>query len=148
MRRRTIAGLARKCTSFSTGNSIHATARLSVSSDFRGGETQNTGKKPILDRGFNYETSPQRRGEIWYGIVRSTRLCQSNVSVGPPTSHLCYELDSLRLDTARATSDEDDPYLQEISRDGRTGNHQVGRGGGKKLPGKTSVKSIGLASAA
>jgi putative proteasome-type protease len=75
------------------GNSIHATRE---SPFLQIGEAKYG--KPILDRGFSYDTA----------------LPESNVSVGPPVDILCYEKDSLQA-RMRARLDADDPYLQEIS---------------------------------
>jgi putative proteasome-type protease len=90
------------------GNSIHATRD---SPFLQIGETKYG--KPILDRGFSYETDLSDALKI--GIISIDATMKSNVSVGPPIDIFCYETESLRANL-RARLDEDDPYLQEISR--------------------------------
>ena len=89
------------------GNSIHATRD---SPFLQIGETKYG--KPILDRGFSYNTDLADALKI--GIISIDATMKSNVSVGPPIDVFCYEADSLRV-TLRTRLDEDDPYLQEIS---------------------------------
>src|SRR2546430_13535039 len=74
--------------------------------------------KPILDRGFNYETSLS--DAVKFGIISIDATMKSNVAVGPPIDLLCYELDSL-VANLRMRLDEDDPYLQEIGRKWQNG---------------------------
>ena len=50
-----------------------------------------------------------------FGIISLDATMKSNVSVGPPIDILCYENDSLQA-KMRTRLDEDDPYLEEISR--------------------------------
>ncbi|MFN2508298.1 MAG: peptidase [Chthoniobacterales bacterium] len=88
------------------GNSIHATRE---SPFVQIGETKYG--KPILDRGFNYETA--LGDAVKFGVVSLDATMKSNVSVGPPIDILCYEIDSLQA-KMRARLEEDDPYLQEI----------------------------------
>jgi putative proteasome-type protease len=90
------------------GNSIHATRDCPF---LQIGETKYG--KPILDRGFNYRTD--LRDALKFGIISLDATMKSNVSVGPPVDIFCYETDSLQA-KMRARLDEDDPYLQEISR--------------------------------
>jgi putative proteasome-type protease len=89
------------------GNSIHATRE---SPFLQIGETKYG--KPILDRGFSYDTD--LRDAVKIGVVSIDATMKSNVSVGPPIDIFCYEVGSLRA-KLRTRLDEDDPYLQEIS---------------------------------
>jgi putative proteasome-type protease len=95
------------------GNSIHATRD---SPFLQIGETKYG--KPILDRGFSYETSLSDAVKV--GIISLDATMKSNVAVGPPIDVLCYEVDSL-VANQRARLDEDDPYLQEIARKWQNG---------------------------
>ena len=95
------------------GNSIHATRDCPF---LQIGETKYG--KPILDRGFNYETSLS--DAVKFGIVSIDATMKSNVAVGPPIDLLCYETDSL-LANSRMRLDQDDPYLQEIGRKWQNG---------------------------
>ena len=95
------------------GNSIHATRDCPF---LQIGETKYG--KPILDRGFNYETSLS--DAVKFGIISIDATMKSNVAVGPPIDLLCYELDSL-VANLRMRLDEDDPYLQEIGRKWQNG---------------------------
>lgn len=89
------------------GNSIHATSDCPF---LQIGERKYG--KPILDRGFNYETGLADAVKV--GILSIDATMKSNVAVGPPIDILCYEKDSLH-GQQRAHLGEDDPYLQEIS---------------------------------
>ncbi len=90
------------------GNSIHA----SPDSPFlQIGETKYG--KPILDRGFSYESSLM--DAMKFGIVSIDATMKSNVAVGPPIDIFCYKNDSLQV-KMRTRLEENDPYLQEISR--------------------------------
>ena len=88
------------------GNSIHATRE---SPFLQIGEAKYG--KPILDRGFSYETNLIDAVKI--GVVSLDATMKSNVSVGPPIDILCYEKDSLHA-RMRARLEADDPYLEEI----------------------------------
>lgn len=90
------------------GNSIHATRDCPF---LQIGERKYG--KPILDRGFSYETGLADAVKV--GIISIDSTMTSNVAVGPPIDILCYEKDSLAA-KLRAHLDEDDPYLQQISR--------------------------------
>ena len=90
------------------GNSIHATRD---SPFLQIGEAKYG--KPILDRGFNYETP--LCDAVKFGLLSLDATMKSNVSVGPPVDILCYETDSLQAKN-RARLAEDDPYLDEIGR--------------------------------
>ena len=102
-----IAGLAHEVhLIYPQGNSIHATPDCPF---LQIGETKYG--KPILDRGFNYETA--LADAVKFGIISIDATMKSNVSVGPPIDILCYETDSLQA-SMRTRLDEDDPYLEEI----------------------------------
>jgi putative proteasome-type protease len=89
------------------GNSIHATRDCPF---LQIGERKYG--KPILDRGFNYETGLADAVKV--GIISIDSTMTSNVAVGPPIDILSYEKDSL-MAKHRAHLEEDDPYLQTIS---------------------------------
>ena len=88
------------------GNSIHATRDCPF---LQIGERKYG--KPILDRGFSYETGLADAVKV--GIISIDATMKSNVAVGPPIDILCYETDSLPA-KLRAHLGEDDPYLLEI----------------------------------
>lgn len=90
------------------GNSIHATRDCPF---LQIGETKYG--KPILDRGFSYET--ELPDAVKFGLVSLDSTMKSNVSVGPPVDILCYRKDSLQANM-RTRLDEGDPYLEEIGR--------------------------------
>jgi putative proteasome-type protease len=132
-----IAGLAPEVhLVYPQGNSIHATRDCPF---LQIGETKYG--KPILDRGFSYDTSLSDAAK--FGIVSIDATMQSNVSVGPPIDILCYESDSLRSNM-RTRLDEDDPYLQEISRRWQNGIIKLVN----ELPAPDFSKSVGFATAA
>jgi putative proteasome-type protease len=88
------------------GNSIHA----SPDSPFlQIGETKYG--KPILDRGFSYESSLM--DAVKFGIVSLDATMKSNVAVGPPIDIFCYKTDALQV-KMRTRLEQNDPYLQEI----------------------------------
>jgi len=119
------------------GNSIHATRDCPF---LQIGETKYG--KPILDRGFSYETDLSDAVKI--GVVSIDSTMKSNVSVGPPIDIFCYETDSLQA-KMRARLDEDDPYLEEISRKWQNGLVKLVN----EMPSLNFEKSaIGFASAA
>jgi putative proteasome-type protease len=69
--------------------------------------------KPILDRGFNFET---RLAEaVKFGLLSMEATMKSNVAVGPPLDVLAYRADSLRVEQ-RSRIAEADPYLLEIQK--------------------------------
>ena len=119
------------------GNSIHATRDCPF---LQIGETKYG--KPILDRGFNYETSLS--DAVKFGVVSIDATMKSNVAVGPPIDLLCYETDSL-LANSRMRLDQDDPYLQEIGRKWQNGIIKLV----KEMPAPDFTKpSLGFATAA
>ena len=95
------------------GNSIHATR----DSPFLQIGERKYGK-PILDRGFSYETNLADAVKV--GIISIDATMKSNVSVGPPIDILCYEQDSYEA-RLRAHLAEDDPYLLEIGQRWQSG---------------------------
>ena len=104
-----IAGMAPEVHQiYPQGNSIHATRE---SPFLQIGEAKYG--KPILDRGFSYET--ELGDAVKFGIVSLDATMKSNVSVGPPVDILCYRTDSLQA-SLRTRLETDDPYLEEISR--------------------------------
>ena len=132
-----IAGLAPEVhLIYPQGNSIHATRDCPF---LQIGETKYG--KPILDRGFSYDTDLTDALKI--GIISIDATMKSNVSVGPPIDIFCYENDSLRANM-RARLDEDDPYLQEISRKWQDGLVKLVN----EMPSLDFAKPVGYATAA
>lgn len=95
------------------GNSIHATRD---SPFLQIGEAKYG--KPILDRGFSFETSLS--DAVKFAILSLDATMKSNVAVGPPVDILCYESDSLQA-RLRTRLEEEDPYLLEIGRKWQNG---------------------------
>lgn len=69
--------------------------------------------KPVLDRGFTYETRLSEA--VTFGVISMEATMKSNVSVGPPLDIFAYEADSLRV-RLRCRLEDEDPYLREIQR--------------------------------
>jgi putative proteasome-type protease len=67
--------------------------------------------KPILDRGFTYDTP--LRDAITFGMLSMEATVKSNVSVGPPIDVFAYESDSLEV-KYRCRLEEGDAYFHEI----------------------------------
>jgi putative proteasome-type protease len=67
--------------------------------------------KPILDRGFTYETA--LRDAVTFGMLSMEATVKSNVSVGPPIDVFAYEADSLEV-KYRSRLEEGDAYFHEI----------------------------------
>ena len=67
--------------------------------------------KPILDRGFTYETP--LRDAVTFGMLSMEATVKSNVSVGPPIDVFAYETDSLAV-RYRSRLEEGDAYFHEI----------------------------------
>ena len=104
-----IAGLAPEVHSiYPQGNSIHASKDCPF---LQIGESKYG--KPILDRGFSYESTLM--DALKFGIISMDATMKSNVAVGPPIDILCYKTDSLQV-KMRTRLEQDDPYLQEIGR--------------------------------
>jgi putative proteasome-type protease len=91
---------------YSEGNAIHA----SIESPFlQIGELKYG--KPILDRGFNFDTPLSEA--VKYGILSLDATAKSNLSVGPPFEVFAYEAGSLRV-AKRMRLDEHDLYLHSV----------------------------------
>ena len=91
---------------YAQGNCIHA----SVESPFlQIGEFKYG--KPILDRGFMYETSLSEA--VKFGVLSIEATMKSNVSVGTPIDIFCYESDSLEV-KYRYRMNDGDAYLQDV----------------------------------
>jgi putative proteasome-type protease len=69
--------------------------------------------KPILDRGFNFET--KLSDAVKFGILSMEATVKSNVSVGGPFDVFIYETDSLVVKLKRRL-EEQDPYFREIQK--------------------------------
>lgn len=67
--------------------------------------------KPLLDRGFTYETSLE--AAVTFGMLSMEATVKSNVSVGPPIDVFAYEKDSLEA-KYRCRLEEGDEYFREI----------------------------------
>jgi putative proteasome-type protease len=118
------------------GNSIHATKE---SPFLQIGETKYG--KPILDRGFSYET--ELTEAVKFGLLSLDATMKSNVSVGPPIDILCYRTDSLQANL-RTRLGEDDPYLEEIGRKWQDGIIELVR----QMPEPDFSKPLSFATAA
>jgi putative proteasome-type protease len=70
--------------------------------------------KPILDRGFTFET--RLADAVKFGTISMEGTMKSNVSVGPPLDIFAYERDSLRVEH-RYRLEEGDEYLNRIRRE-------------------------------
>ncbi len=90
---------------YSPGNSIHASREAPF---LQIGEAKYG--KPILDRGFHFETPLAEA--VRYGILSLDATAKSNVSVGTPFEVFCYETGSLAV-RKRALLHEDNPWLLE-----------------------------------
>lgn len=67
--------------------------------------------KPILDRGFTYETSLSEA--VKFGVLSLEATMKSNVSVGTPFDIFCYEKDSLAV-KYRYRMNDGDLYLETV----------------------------------
>ncbi len=90
---------------YSPGNAIHASREAPF---LQIGEAKYG--KPILDRGFNFETPLAEA--VRYGILSLDATAKSNVSVGTPFEVFCYGAGSLTVGK-RAVLHENDPWLCE-----------------------------------
>jgi putative proteasome-type protease len=88
------------------GNSLHAT----VTAPFLQIGEYKYGK-PILDRGFSYDTKLAEAVKL--AIISMEGTMKSNVSVGPPLDLFAYEAGSLSV-KYRHRMDEGDPYLGQV----------------------------------
>ena len=69
--------------------------------------------KPILDRGFTYET--KLSDAVKFGVLSMEATVKSNVSVGGPFDVFVYERDSLAVKLRRRL-EEHDAYFREIQK--------------------------------
>lgn len=69
--------------------------------------------KPILDRGFTYET--KLSDAVKFGVLSMEATVKSNVSVGGPFDVFVYERDSLEVKLRRRL-EENDPYFRQIQK--------------------------------
>jgi putative proteasome-type protease len=67
--------------------------------------------KPVLDRGFQYET--KLADAVKFGMLSMEATVKSNVSVGPPIDLFAYERDSLEV-KYRCRIEESDSYFLDI----------------------------------
>ncbi len=91
---------------YAEGNAIHASRQ---SPFLQIGELKYG--KPILDRGFSYETPLAEA--VKYGLLSLDATAKSNVSVGTPFELFCYRRDTLKA-CHRATFEDSDPYLKTV----------------------------------
>jgi putative proteasome-type protease len=78
--------------------------------------------KPILDRGFSFET--RLSDAVTFGMLSMEATVKSNVSVGPPIDVFAYEKDSLEV-KYRCRLEEGDAYFHEIQMKWSTGVVQL-----------------------
>jgi putative proteasome-type protease len=95
------------------GNSLHAT----ITSPFLQTGEYKYGK-PILDRGFSFETKLAEA--VKFAVLSMEGTMKSNVSVGPPVDLFAYEANSLKVEY-RMRLTEGDHYLEEIRSRWETG---------------------------
>jgi putative proteasome-type protease len=69
--------------------------------------------KPILDRGFNFET--KLSDAVKFAVLSMEATVKSNVSVGGPFDVFAYESDTLEV-RQRRRLEEQDPYFREIQK--------------------------------
>jgi putative proteasome-type protease len=133
-----IAGLAPEVHAiYPQGNSIHASKDCPF---LQIGESKYG--KPILDRGFSYESTLM--DALKFGIISMDATMKSNVAVGPPIDIFCYKSDSLQV-KMRTRLEHDDPYLMEISRKWQDGIIRLVR----QMPvAEFSKNALGFATAA
>jgi putative proteasome-type protease len=67
--------------------------------------------KPILDRGFSYETPLSEA--VKFGLLSLDATAKSNLSVGTPFEMFAYKRDSLEAHH-RMKFEENDPYLSTV----------------------------------
>jgi putative proteasome-type protease len=67
--------------------------------------------KPILDRGFRFETPIAEA--VKYGLLSLDATAKSNVSVGTPFEIFCYRAGELAA-THRMKFEENDPYIRMV----------------------------------
>ncbi len=91
---------------YSQGNAIHASRE---SPFLQIGEVKYG--KPILDRGFTYDTPLNEA--VKFGLLSLDSTAKSNVSVGTPFDVFCYKRDSLEVKD-RISLDDHHPYLRAV----------------------------------
>jgi len=80
--------------------------------------------KPILDRGFTYNTPLAEA--VKFGLLSLDATAKSNLSVGTPFELFCYRTDSLEA-RHRLKFEENDPYLTTVRERWQTGLIQLVR---------------------
>ncbi len=80
--------------------------------------------KPILDRGFNFETPISEA--MKFGLLSLDSTAKSNVSIGTPFEVFCYRTDSLQPGH-RIKLEEHDPYLRTVRERWQSGLIQLVR---------------------
>ncbi|MEO6847253.1 MAG: peptidase [Chthoniobacterales bacterium] len=98
---------------YSEGNSIHASKE---SPFLQIGELKYG--KPILDRGFSYDTPLNEAVKI--GLLSLDSTMKSNLSVGTPFDIFSYHTDSLEA-KHRARLDDTSPYLRDVRNEWQKG---------------------------
>ncbi|MEO8206221.1 MAG: peptidase [Chthoniobacterales bacterium] len=98
---------------YSEGNSIHASKE---SPFLQIGELKYG--KPILDRGFTYETSINEAVKI--GLLSLDSTMKSNLSVGTPFDIFCYRAGSLKAEH-RARLHDTSSYLSKVREEWQKG---------------------------
>lgn len=101
------------------GNAIHASRE---SPFLQIGELKYG--KPILDRGFTYDTSLLEA--VKYGLLSLDSTAKSNVSVGTPFELFCYRAGSLEA-AHRRKFEENDEYLRTVRERWQSGLIQLVR---------------------
>lgn len=91
---------------YPAGNAIHASRE---SPFLQIGELKYG--KPILDRGFTFETPLAEA--VKYGLLSLDATAKSNLSVGTPFEMFCYPVDSFAA-VHRRKFEENDPYLRTV----------------------------------
>jgi putative proteasome-type protease len=80
--------------------------------------------KPILDRGFSYETPLSEA--VKFGLLSLDSTARSNLSVGTPFEIFCYHADSLEV-RHRLKLEDNDPYLRTVRERWQSGLIQLVR---------------------
>lgn len=101
------------------GNSIHASRE---SPFLQIGELKYG--KPILDRGFTYDTPLSEA--VKFGLLSLDATAKSNLSVGTPFELFCYKTGSLEA-RHRMKFEENDPYLRTVRERWQSGLIQLVR---------------------
>lgn len=80
--------------------------------------------KPILDRGFSYDTPLTEA--VKFGLLSLDSTARSNLSVGTPFEIFCYQTDSLEV-RHRLKFEDNDPYLCTVRERWQSGLIQLVR---------------------